>query len=256
MINLTLNPVLKFWLLFGLHSIRPTSSFDLSFNGFLFPVTSTSQCMLAARSNISRHIVKARAPHPWRSYSSETVDTRTSGRYVGPYQSTKRSAFIRTGSPVESPVEALAVIRAVERKYGSIWEYKWLRVSLQNVRSGNQADKVQDCQVGTSYQLMCRITFRDARSHDRIPLDSETIQIPRPTYEADHPGGVGLEEIEGLLRRQDLDNEIPSFETIVSSVLHDSEHEAKASPTISLRVERASTSTFFQHWYGLRRGGA
>ena len=40
------------------------------------------------------------------------------------------AAFIRMTKFIESPADAFAIIRAVERKYGALTEYRFLRVCL------------------------------------------------------------------------------------------------------------------------------
>ena len=151
------------------------------------------------------------------------------------------SVRIRTTRFLESPASAFAVIRAVERKYGALTEYRFSRVCLPIFEFRQTLTHVvmQDFEVGYKYQSIVHAVFRDPQSVDRISAD-DTLRIPAPHYVPDRPGGIGLDELEGLLELQEHVKEagVPAFANVMESVLRNGEENDSF---IDCRVTRSST---------------
>src|ERR1700734_3698516 len=93
-----------------------------------------------------RAAIRHRNPCIWRTYTTETTDGSESQR---PYFASlaerldnerakiprasmaKKSIYVRPWSHPASMAEAFAIIRGIERKYGRIRDFKWVRVSLR-----------------------------------------------------------------------------------------------------------------------------
>lgn len=94
--------------------------------------------MLHARIRVSRFLL----PRSWRpvrcansaaGHSHDPNGTSVSEGHHNdpPFVKTRGlTAFIRTTKFIESPADVFAIIRAVERKYGALTEYRFLRVCL------------------------------------------------------------------------------------------------------------------------------
>lgn len=83
-----------------------------------------------------------------------------------------------------------------------------------------------------------------------VPKDSETLHIPLPSVDPSLPGGVGLNELQGLLSSQDRSKEVelPEWRSVMTRVLEDGEEEAEGKSkkrTMDVRVEHAGTLSFF-----------
>ncbi|PFH52132.1 hypothetical protein AMATHDRAFT_46494 [Amanita thiersii Skay4041] len=94
------------------------------------------------------------------------------------------SALIRTMVFPESMKDALAIIRAVEQKYGPVREFQFPR----------------DYENQSKYQSFIRVAFRNSASRDKIPVSSEEIQVVLPPpVPVDQQGGVGLDDLTEFL---------------------------------------------------------
>ncbi|EKM81134.1 hypothetical protein AGABI1DRAFT_84064 [Agaricus bisporus var. burnettii JB137-S8] len=123
---------------------------------------------------------------------------------------------VKTWDLLKGPVEALALIRAVEQKYGPVESFIFQK----------------DFNYPNLYQTYVRINFRDVESFERVPEGTETIHLRAPKFEARRPGGVGLDEIQSLM------TEDPEFLT-ADQVSEMSSQER----SIDFRVNRAATAT-------------
>ena len=67
---------------------------------------------------------------------------------------------------------------------------------------------------------MVHLAFRDPDSIHRIPARGARLRIPAPQVTTDRPGGIGLDELEGLLAHQERVEEggIPTFEAVMESI--------------------------------------
>ncbi|KAF8339419.1 hypothetical protein F5887DRAFT_981395, partial [Amanita rubescens] len=129
----------------------------------------------------------------------------------------EESALIRSVEFPESMRDVLAIVRAVEEKYGSIKEFKCFR----------------DAEVSTNYQAIIRVTFRHRQSPTRLP-DKEELRITLPpALPCDQPGGIGLADLEGYLEASE--NPItassnapsaPKLEGVMTKVFEESERDA------------------------------
>ncbi|KAF9464974.1 hypothetical protein BDZ94DRAFT_1320578 [Collybia nuda] len=143
----------------------------------------------------------------------------------------QQSAFVKTGKFLESPVQAFAVIRAVERKYGAVNEYH----------------VAKDFEVETRYQSIIHLQFKDAESFGRIPVNnSDTFYVETPEA-LTQPGGVGLDELELFLERQEYMEEarMPAFGRLMDSVLQTGRDEADSKSIISMECKITRSNSAF-----------
>ncbi|KAM6502530.1 hypothetical protein JOM56_002507 [Amanita muscaria] len=150
---------------------------------------------------------------------------------------TSNSALIRTWSFPTSMRDALAIIRAVERKYGPVKEFKYFR----------------DFEVPSNYQGIIKVAFRDPESQKRIPEEAEELRIILPSaVPDDQPGGVGLADLEEYLSstRSPLSSP-PKSDTasalnlgnVMANVIEENEAKAKsenAERVITCRIQRTN----------------
>ncbi|RDB25360.1 hypothetical protein Hypma_007614 [Hypsizygus marmoreus] len=138
-----------------------------------------------------------------------------------------RTAYIRLSRFLRSPVEGYAVMRALERKYGAIREFRLLR----------------DYEVHSVYQNIVHVSFRDPETLKRIPETKETLSIVLPSIDLNSPGGVGLDELESVLESQEYtdDASIPAFGNVMDSVMQEDAEEGaeKTSNIVECTVERS-----------------
>jgi hypothetical protein len=86
---------------------------------------------------------------------------------------------------------------------------------------------MQDSEVGYKYQSIVHAVFRDPQSVDRISVD-DILRLPAPRHIPDRPGGIGLDELEGLLEMQEHSKDeasIPAFWTLMDNALNGEEND-------------------------------
>ncbi|KIK36342.1 hypothetical protein CY34DRAFT_60891, partial [Suillus luteus UH-Slu-Lm8-n1] len=113
-------------------------------------------------------------------------------------------------------VDAFAIIRAIERKFGRIREYRFLR----------------DGEVSSEYQMLCWAAFHSVDSMSLVPEKGITMNVPAATQDATIPeGGPGLKDLQGLLDPKDVDSSSPST--------YSTEDPSKQPRLIEINVQRA-----------------
>ncbi|KAJ8519940.1 hypothetical protein ONZ45_g3183 [Pleurotus djamor] len=153
------------------------------------------------------------------------------------------SALAVVGGKLTSMVDAFAVIRAIEQRYGTIREFSFTR----EYTSFNQ------------YNGRIYLVFNSAESRTRIPQAGGTITIPAPredTLEA-QPGGPSLSDIQGFLSPKDVSSDIPEFGNILDAAT--SEESAKDTKKqrmiqVTLHHGRREFYTPSAVQFGMKRG--
>jgi hypothetical protein len=82
---------------------------------------------------------------------------------------------------IPSPVAALAIIRAVERRFGKVAEYRFNR----------------DSETSSRFQVLGYLAFKDPASYDLLPPSGPAMlraTVPASSI-ASAPGGVGLGDL-------------------------------------------------------------
>ncbi|KAI0062427.1 hypothetical protein BV25DRAFT_1825414 [Artomyces pyxidatus] len=98
----------------------------------------------------------------------------------------QRTAFVRPWRNIGSLTEAFVYVRALERHYGKIRDFRFLR----------------DPDLMDRYQPFFWVVFESAESRNRIPKGSETIQVLVPT-DPPREGGPGLDDLQGVMQSVD-----------------------------------------------------
>ncbi|KAF5380628.1 hypothetical protein D9615_004679 [Tricholomella constricta] len=136
------------------------------------------------------------------------------------------SAVLRGKKFLHSPADALAVIRAVERKYGAVREYRFTR----------------DFELPSNYQLYVNVAFRDPKAFERIPLKPESFTVALPSTISNRPGGVGLDDLEPVLQPQEyVDLDIPTFGNVMDDAVVESGKEET-----TFTIERTGNIFYFK----------
>ncbi|KZP08914.1 hypothetical protein FIBSPDRAFT_874070 [Athelia psychrophila] len=130
---------------------------------------------------------------------------------------------VRAWKHPDSMAEAMAIVRGVEKKYGRLREFKWIR----------------DWDGPQMYQSILWGSFHSSESLRRVPINGDTINIPAPTIDPLTPGGVGFHEMRQLLVPADAESVNEAHEhvgPVMKSILGGPE-------VISIKVDRALKDT-------------
>ncbi|KAH7927435.1 hypothetical protein BV22DRAFT_1193593 [Leucogyrophana mollusca] len=108
-------------------------------------------------------------------------------------QRAARTIHIRASS-ILGISDAYAVIRGIERKFGRVREYRFMR----------------DAEVSSTYQVVLWAAFVSPESFDRVPERGAKLEIPARPIDLAKEGGPGLEDLDGLLDSVQYDGEVES----------------------------------------------
>jgi hypothetical protein len=90
--------------------------------------------------------------------------------------------------------------------------------------------------------------FRSSQSWQLVPRDGDVLHVTLPSIDRSLPGGIGLDELEGLLVPQERseDGELPKWRSVMTRLLEEEEEEEvkgdKKRKVLDIKVERACTS--------------
>ncbi|KZT01233.1 uncharacterized protein LAESUDRAFT_763933 [Laetiporus sulphureus 93-53] len=160
-----------------------------------------------------RLALQSAVSEPTSSAQAVGVENSFEGIPKGP------ALFIRAWDGIQSMPELFAIIRALERKYGRIREYNVGR----------------DYELPTHYVPFFWVHFHDLASEERIPWGPAILKVDVPIVDPARPGGVGLDDLDGLLRSQDY---VSLHEQIEKLAAKDKPKDPSRR-TIDLRIERA-----------------
>ncbi|KAJ7686509.1 hypothetical protein B0H17DRAFT_1332747 [Mycena rosella] len=106
----------------------------------------------------------------------------------------RRSLALRCLDEITSPLDALAIVRTVERRFGRVAEYRFQR----------------DMEVTSRYQYLVNIAFWDPAAYSRVPKGPIVLQTAlSPDNPNLLPGGVGLADVAPFLEAKDwTDNDL------------------------------------------------
>jgi len=98
--------------------------------------------------------------------------------------------------------------------------------------------EIQDFEIATKYQNIVHVAFRDPQSAHNIPAGFDVLKVPAPRIAFDRPGGIGLDDLEGLLKPQERAQEvgIPAFDNVMENVLESERDEKKV---MECRIQRS-----------------
>jgi hypothetical protein len=79
-----------------------------------------------------------------------------------------------------------------------------------------------------------------------VPEKGDVLHVPAPLIDLTRPGGVGLDDLHGLLESQDRVDELklPVWGSVMSRVIESGE-EGTSDRILDIRVERASGFSLF-----------
>ncbi|KAJ7209750.1 hypothetical protein GGX14DRAFT_452985 [Mycena pura] len=164
----------------------------------------------------------------------------------------RRAIVLRARDGIASPVDALAIIRTVERRFGRVAEFRFHR----------------DADMGNRYQFMAYLSFWDLAAYDRVPKTSTPLCVKVPAGPDIMSGGPGLADITPFLEARDwadsdLTNEVdgdrcqqesPSDGSRVIQFQVDHYDGAfqtnKVDPPVYMARFRRALISHFVHWGG------
>ncbi|KAJ6495799.1 hypothetical protein C8R47DRAFT_1116442 [Mycena vitilis] len=102
--------------------------------------------------------------------------------------------LLRTTQRIESPIDALAIVRAVERRFGRAADYQFFR----------------DAENSSQYQFIAHFAFWDPAAYARVPQKSTILRVKLPPVNDNlMAGGIGLADAAPYLEPQDWpDNDL------------------------------------------------
>lgn len=143
----------------------------------------------------------------------------------------RATLWIRPWDGIRSMPEGLAVLRAIERKYGKLKHFMFLR----------------DPQCRDMYQPFFYAELESMVDLEQIPEGRQAIQLEVPIFERPPPGGIGLEHIDGLLTPEEKVDDYATTPSLVERVAEQVSTEGTAAdappPTtrvIDVQIERSS----------------
>lgn len=130
--------------------------------------------------------------------------------------------MIKGWTSFNNMVEVFAVLRAVEQKYGTIVEYVVSR----------------DFEMPDKPFAMIFAAFADPASFKRVPITGIELAVPAPSYRP-KPGGLGWDDIEGLLSEADRD---PDYDRNHSFPLSDGSSQVQKHIFVRVSVAKKEIS--------------
>ncbi|KAH7911310.1 hypothetical protein BJ138DRAFT_1113304 [Hygrophoropsis aurantiaca] len=136
-----------------------------------------------------------------------------------------RTVHIRASS-ILGLSDAYAIIRGIEKSYGRIREYRFLR----------------DAEITPAYQVILWAAFVSPESFDKVPKEGATLNIAARRPNLSQEGGQGLEDIAGLL---DSCSAVEEFEGMPSFRVASPKTEGAGERTLKVTVSRADSDYRF-----------
>lgn len=165
----------------------------------------------------------------WSSKATASEDPAAAHRLAA---KKKKVLYVRPWNGITSTPEAYAIVRGLERRYGRLRWYQFLR----------------DQEVKDMYQPFFFAELEDEDSLEMIPLGRLQIQLEIPIFERAPPGGNGLQDIGDLLSPESkVEHEvqpevsIPAQMAAETAAESDSGEEKPTTRTIAVWIERSAT---------------
>ncbi|KAI0333301.1 hypothetical protein GY45DRAFT_1432534 [Cubamyces sp. BRFM 1775] len=99
------------------------------------------------------------------------------------------AVYVRPWDEIGGMPELLAMVRGLEKRFGRVQEFRIAR----------------DSDVPTQYLNFFVAEFAEEEAYQRVPPEGTHIKLEVPVSRRDRPGGVGLDELQGLLQTQHWD---------------------------------------------------
>jgi hypothetical protein len=168
-----------------------------------------------------------------------------------------RSAHVKLSHFLDSPLELYTVIRALERRYGTIKQWSLSKVFKLHSRLiiSNSDIRSKDYETPSKYQTGIVISFKDHDAFRRIPRDKgDSFKVSLPGITSQE-GGLGLANLEGILLPQEYIPQNPqprrdklSISEILAEQRETVENDQKESISkrIEVQIQRARGLSLFE----------
>ncbi|EKM53604.1 uncharacterized protein PHACADRAFT_260044 [Phanerochaete carnosa HHB-10118-sp] len=134
--------------------------------------------------------------------------------------------YIRPWDGITSTPQAYAILRAIERRYGRLKHYTFRR----------------DHEASDMYQPYFFAEFESGESLEMLPLGRQTIQLEIPIYDRTPSGGIGLQDLRGLLRPENrLEGELVPEASVITRMAAETASKSDA-------VEEKPTTRVVDVW--------
>ncbi|KAI0644907.1 hypothetical protein C8Q79DRAFT_927205 [Trametes meyenii] len=139
------------------------------------------------------------------------------------------TVYVRAWDEIDSMPAFFAMLRGVEKRFGKVREFRIGR----------------DYDLSNRYMDFFLADFVDEESLNRVPEKGTNIRVEVPVIPKGRPGGVGLDDLQGLLQPQDWDSQTAGEGVYATPIpLSGAAEGAQANKTrIAELVVKRSTST-------------
>jgi len=147
--------------------------------------------------------------NPFRQRKRECTPSSDSGRL-----------FVRPWDGIPSMPDAFAMVRGIERKYGKVKSFKLMR----------------DSEVTTAYHPFIWAELKDPSNFKGTAV----IQVPIPERDRHRPGGIGLDDLQGLLESPDPSEQEEVWRSVTEQMVAESQRTGVAK-VFDVRIERSAS---------------
>ncbi|KAI9068612.1 hypothetical protein FKP32DRAFT_1587529 [Trametes sanguinea] len=134
--------------------------------------------------------------------------------------------YVRAWDEIDSMPAFYALVRGLEKRFGRIREFRVTR----------------DFDVPTSYGNFFLAEFADPDAIDRVPVKGTHVKVEVPVVPKHRPGGVGLDQLQGLLQAEDFDPELVTDDLnkpVIKPMQTAEGDDSKPTRVVELIVERS-----------------
>ncbi|KAJ7594929.1 hypothetical protein C8J56DRAFT_928009 [Mycena floridula] len=157
----------------------------------------------------------------YNSTESWTERPRDFEQSIGRPADGSRSAHCKAWSFIESIGDVYSMIREIEKKYGPVAEFRFFK----------------DRNLSSNYQIHFDIRFVSTESLERVPIESEVVQVALPPLPTNPLGGPSLEDIQWSLSPYS-----PELDALIAmKTLND---KGKPHRVLDFKIQRSRTDVF------------
>ncbi|OSC98393.1 hypothetical protein PYCCODRAFT_1375186 [Trametes coccinea BRFM310] len=182
---------------------------------------------VSRRAIATRHATRSLATEAQASSTSTSKRPFRKWNSKGPeIEQQPNTIYVRAWDEIDSMPALFALVRGLEKRFGRIREFRVTR----------------DYDISTSYANFFIAEFADPDAIDRVPTKGTHIKVEVPVVPKHRPGGVGLDQLQGLLQAEDFD---PSLATdgvnkpVIKPFETAEEEDSKPTRVVELIIERS-----------------
>ncbi|CDO72629.1 hypothetical protein BN946_scf184985.g48 [Trametes cinnabarina] len=169
----------------------------------------------------TRHAARSLATeaHPFSDSTSRNSSLRPKRNRL---ESQPNSIYVRAWDEIDSMPALFALVRGIEKRFGQVREFRVTR----------------DYDISTSYAHFFIAEFKYPDAIERVPENGTHIKVEVPLVPRHRPGGVGLDELQGLLEADDWDPTLASGKQVIKALPSVEEERSMRTRVVELIVQR------------------